>query len=35
METSEELLRAAYGPKNAPLVEIKNVLRRNQNIKPN
>src|SRR5580704_11886198 len=39
-ETSEELVRAAYGPNNARLVEIKkkydptNVLRLNQNIKP-
>jgi hypothetical protein len=39
-ETSEELVRAAYGPNYAQLVEIKkkydpnNVLRLNQNIKP-
>jgi berberine-like enzyme len=40
-ETSDELVRAAYGPNYARLVEIKkkydptNVLRLNQNIKPN
>jgi hypothetical protein len=39
-ETSEDLVRAAYGPNDARLVEIKkkydpnNVLRLNQNIKP-
>ena len=39
-ETSDELVRAAYGPNHARLVEIKkkydpkNVLRLNQNIKP-
>lgn len=39
-ETSDELVRAAYGPYCARLVEIKkkydptNVLRLNQNIKP-
>ena len=39
-ETSDELVRAAYGPNYARLVEIKkkydprNVLRLNQNIKP-
>jgi hypothetical protein len=39
-ETSEELVRAAYGPNYAQLVEIKkkydpnNVLRLNQNINP-
>jgi hypothetical protein len=39
-ETSEELVRAAYGPNYARLVEIKkkydrnNVLRLNQNIEP-
>jgi FAD/FMN-containing dehydrogenase len=39
-ETSDELVRAAYGPNYAHLVEIKkkydptNVLRLNQNIKP-
>jgi hypothetical protein len=40
-ETSDELVRAAYGPNHARLVEIKkkydpnNVLRLNQNIRPN
>ena len=39
-ETSDELVRAAYGPNYARLVEVKkkfdpqNVLRLNQNIKP-
>jgi FAD/FMN-containing dehydrogenase len=40
-DTSDELVRAAYGPNYARLVEIKkrydpdNLLRLNQNIKPN
>jgi FAD/FMN-containing dehydrogenase len=40
-DTSDELVRPAYGPNYACLVEIKkkydpkNVLRLNQNIKPN